>query len=453
MYHRFFAAAFVVLGLLAAPSQAQDLDTAEVETISFDDAVDIALERSIEIRQALNNLEASGSEVTTGRADLLPDLSASFSGSQRFGTTFDQTAGDFVSENAQSANASISSSVTLFDGLGNIASLRGSEFGYEGSQHNLERTRQEVVFQVMDSYLALVESRENVRIQEENLEAAEQQHEQIEEFVRVGTQPRSDLYQQEAEVAAAEFDLLEAERQAEVNETQLIRLLQLDPFGAYEFQVPTIEDEQLAPDQYNVANLIEEALLRRSDLRAQEASLSASQQSIREARSGYFPNISLSAGTSSSYSSAAELGFSDQFFNNRRTESIGFSVSIPIFDRLQTRNQVRQAQIQHEETQLQLEDLEQEVAVQVRQAHLDYESAEKRLDVARTQEAAAERALEAARERYNVGSGTLLEVTQAQAGFVSASSNLVQARYDFVFQQRLIDFYVGTLDPEQPLFE
>jgi len=161
----------------------------------------------------------------------------------------------------------------------------------------------------------------------------------------------------------------------------------------------------------------------------------------------------VNASSSGNYTDRLQSSFGDQVFDQRRTESIGFNLSIPIFDRLQTRNQVQQARVQRDNARITLEGNRQNVAIQVREAYLDYGNAQKRLDVTAVQERAAERALEATQERYNVGSATLVELTQAQADFVSAASDRVQARYELVFQQRLIDYYVGVLNPSQPLFD
>ncbi len=447
---------FVLFAIPLVPaSSAQDTAPgSDARTITFNEAIQLALENNAGLRQARNEIDGRSSAVTQRRSDFLPNLTASFSGSQRFGTTFDTNVGGFVDESTLVASASLSSSVNVFDGFGNIARLRTAQINLEQSELDLQRTEQDVIFEVMSQYLDIILSKENVRIQEENLQSQKQQLEQTEEFVRVGMQPQSDLFQQEAQVASAELALLQAERQFQVNQVQLIRTLQLDPFEMYEFDVITIEEDDLSIEQYALDTLMQQAFDRRPDLQSEERSIASSEQGIREARSGYFPSVSLNASSSGSFTDQLDgFSFADQVFDARRTESIGLQVSIPIFDRLQTRNQVQQARVQRENARLSYEDQRQNIAVQVREAYLDLMSAEKELDVTRAQERAAERALEATQERYNLGAATLVELTQAQSEFVDASSNRVQARYEYVFQQRLIDYYVGILDPTQPLFD
>ena len=102
---------------------------------------------------------------------------------------------------------------------------------------------------------------------------------------------------------------------------------------------------------------------------------------------------------------------------------------------------------------LEMESLKQNAALQVRQGYLEYETARKSLEVSETQVLAAERALDASQNRYNVGAGTLVELTQARAQYVTAVSNRVQAQYNFLFQSKLVDFFVGRLDLSAPLFD
>ena len=192
---------------------------------------------------------------------------------------------------------------------------------------------------------------------------------------------------------------------------------------------------------------------RRSDLEARSLYIRAAEQGIRAARSTYWPSINLSGGIGSSYSDVRLLSFQDQFFSDNRSGSVGISFTMPLFDRLTTRNNVQQARVEYNNRLLELDDARQGIAVQVRQAYLDYQTAEKQLAVTDVQLRAATHALDADQERYNLGAATLVELAQARAQQVQASSSWVQARYDFLFQEKLLDYYTGILDPSTTLFD
>ncbi len=434
---------------LLAPGRAS---AQEARTITFNEAVQIALDQNIALRRSVNNVELQSIDVARQRNAFLPNLNFSTDGGLSNGRNFDLNAGGFVTETTSSLRSSISSNVNLFNGFGDVASLEQARLQRDASNLDYERQRQTVVFTVMSNYLELINQREQVSIQQENLEAQQQLLTQIEEFTRVGSRPISDLYQQQAAVASAELSLLQAERRVRLSELALIQTLQLDPFGTYDFSLPEVGEAVLVPNQYDARAMLRDAFDRRYDLQAQQQSIQAAAQGIRAARSGYWPSINLSGNASFRYTDARDdADFSTQFFDERNS-SFGVGLSFPIFDRFLTRNSVQQARVQFQNARLDLENLQQDIALQVRQSYLDYLQDEKRLQVTEVQLRSAQQALDAEQERYNVGASTLVELSQARANFVQASSDRASAVYDFIFRKKLIDYYVGVLDPARPLF-
>lgn len=427
-----------------------DASAQAVETISFDEAVQIALDQNISLKQSENIVELESRQVFQQRMDFLPDLQFSTNGSRGSGFWQDQ-AGRNVAFTNKNVNGSFSTSLNLFNGFADVAALGQATHSRDASMLAYDRGRQDVVFNVLDNFLAYVNAREQVRIQEENVESQRQQLEQIEEFVNVGSRPISDLYQQQATVAQAEFQVLNAQRTEELNKTRLIQVLHLDPFGNYEFEAPQVEEIDVPPQQYELDTLLRTAFEDRLDLEAQEERILAAREGVRISKSQYWPTVNVGGNYRSNFSPDEDGGVFDQIDANRGN-SIGFNISMPIFDRFSRGTSVQQAEVTYRNERLDLDALRQDVALQVRQAYFDYLITDKRVQVAATQVRAAEQALEAAEERYNVGAGTLVELTQAQSLYVEAASNQTQANYDLLFQSKLVDYYTGRLNPNQALF-
>lgn len=485
VFLRRVAATFLlgVLGAGAATAQAVP------EEITFDQALNIGLERNTSLRQAVNTAEARAFDVTANRAQFLPDLSASIRPTQRYGLAFDQTTGQLNQETTEFLNASVSASVNLFNGFRDTASLNQSVLQREASEYGLDRAEQDVLFNVANQFLQVLLNKQLVLIQEENLEADRAQREQIEALVEGGIRARADVLQQDAIVAQRELTLLQAESDLQLSQTRLVQVLQLDPFGNYTFVAPSLEAVAPDEDEYDLEVLLTAALERRDDLRAQQLQIEAAEAGIRAAKGGYYPTVNLFGSYGSSYSSLAtrrvgeitfvpvttadgspifageepvldpvlpsseSTPFGDQFFTDNRGGSIALAIDIPIFDRFLTRSQVQQAELQAANERIVLENLRQDVALQVRQGYLDYQNAAKRLDVTARQVASARAALDAEQERYDLGVSTLTELTQARALLVEAQSARAQAVAQFVFQEKLLDYSVGTLDPNAPLFD
>jgi len=428
-----------------------DATAQQVREVSFDEAVQIALDRNVSILRAQNNLGLQELTIKSEKMDFLPNFNLSSGGNRNFGFQFDQTSGKLVNASTDGFSMSASSSVSLFSGFANVASLEAAKSTLESQEYSFERTRQTVVFNVVSNYLNVILAEENIGIRQKDVESQTKLYEQIEEFVRVGTRAISDLYNQQATLANSEAQLLTAESNFQVSKTRLIQVLHLDPLTEYRFVAPDASDLSLSVRNYSPQDLLLAAFERRADLRAQEFSIDAAEQNIRSAKAGHLPSLSLSGSSGSSYSSARPSDFSTQMGDNR-SERISLSLNIPIFNRFNTKRNVEASKVQYANARLDLENLQQNVAIEVRQAYLDYQTAVKRLEVTEKSMKAADQALQVEQERYNVGASTLVELTQSNSRYVDAASQRAQALFQFHFQSRVIDYYQGTLDPTQPLF-
>lgn len=474
------------IGGLSQPVQAQTLmSEADTVRVTFDEAVRTALDQNTDIKRAQASAREANTQVQAEWMDFAPDLRVSGNVSRNFGRTFSQEQVGFIQESTDNLNTNARSSVTLFNGFENTASLNQARNQAEASETSLKRTRREVVFTVMEQYISLIESREIIRVRREEVEARRQQLRQIEEFVEAGSRPVSDRYQEEANLAEAEQNLLQAQREREVNQTRLIQTLQLNPQKPYRFTIPDLAADTLEADQYNLSSLMDEAFENRLDLQSVEAEREAAERGVRAARSSYYPSLSLNArygtrwtsrprslpveGTSQPPQFAEvtpvngaepvtfpipgtggaefrEPDFSGQLDNNR-SGSISLSLTIPIFDQFQRETQIERAQVQAQNAKYRLQDQRQQISLQVRQAYLDYQNAVQQLEAANKRLRAAEQARASARERYNLGSASIVELQNARRDFINAASQQVRARYSLLLEKKRIDYHVGRLDP------
>ncbi len=475
-----------LLALIGAPqAQAQ-----QVQEVTFEEALQIALRNNPQLQRGATAVRGQAEAVELARAAFLPDLSASVQPMRRFGLAFDQTTGSLQQESSDALSASLSTNVNVFNGFRDVADVQRRRLEQEAGTLSLDRTREVVLFSVAAQFLAVVLDRELVSIRQEALATQQAQLQRIRDLVEGGVRPRADLLQQEALVAEAELAVLQAESQLELAETELVRLLQLDPRATYDFVAPPLEEADAVPRPYDLGRLTSTAFDRRSDLRAQDVQIDAAEAGVRVARGGYYPRVNLFASFGSSYSSLGlrpipgtitelpvltqsgepiflgdepvtfqvgpafeRVPFGDQFFTDNRGGSIGFSVQVPIFDRFMTRSQVRQAQLIVENERIARAELEQNIAVEVRQAYLDYRNSEKRLDVTARQVAAARAALDAEEDRYEMGVSTLVELAQARSRVVEAESARAQAIAQFIFQSRRLEYSAGMFDPATDLFD
>jgi outer membrane protein len=426
---------------------------AQAQTVTIEDAVNIALENNYQLKQAENNLSLAETQVFSAKADYLPSINSSFNGSRNVGRQFIQEDLSFDDRTTYGISGNLNANITIFDGFRNIANLRGAQANKLSQEENVNRIRETIIFNAASRFLQVAVDQELLKIAEATLEASQSQLEQIEAQVEVGALPTVDLYNQEATVANDELTLIQRENALSVSIAQLLRVMQDDSIEEIEIVMPAIDELALAPQELDLQSMIDAALSSRSDFAAQEYSIIDNEMNQKIARSALLPSLSASAGISGRYSdqffdpvSGEVSTFSDQFFDQNVNRSLGLSLQIPLFNRWNNKTNIESAKIQLKNSRLQLENIRFQISEEVRQAYTDYLSLVKELESTERALIAAERAYETEQQRYEVGATTLIELNQANANFVQAQSNRVQTAYNFVFQEKLLDFYIGRLD-------
>jgi outer membrane protein len=454
----------LILVLCLSLTTAISASAQEVEVITLEDAIQIALEKNISLLQAGNNLQRNDAEVLRATGDFLPNLNLSGGASRTVGRQFNQATISFQEFTNNSINANLSGGLILFNGLQNINNLRAARSSRSSAQDEYQRARENVIFSTASSYLQVLLDKELISIAKENLEASTRQLEQITAQVEVGMRPIVDQFNQEAIVANNELDVITRENSLNLNTTRLIAILQIDPLKDYDFVVPDVSEYDLEPNVYSLDELVQTALANRSDLSGQEFRIMSARYALSSARGNYLPTLTLNASVSTRYFDTyrepeiigidqegepiltrVTVGFGDQFFDRGVNRQIGLNLNFPLFTRFQNRTFEQQRRIDLKSAELQLESLQSDVFLEVRQAYNDYSAISKQLQATQKALIAAEKAYETEQERYRVGSSTLIELTQANSEFVSAASNRVQTVFRFIFQEKLLDFYLGQI--------
>ncbi|MEX2403337.1 MAG: TolC family protein, partial [Balneolales bacterium] len=393
--------------------------------------------------------------VTRSRAEFLPNLNASINSGRSIGRQFDTNTGTITEQGANRSSPNISTSITLFSGWQNINNLRASRSSLSTAEDDHERTRESIMFNTAAQFLAIILDEELLKVAEDNLNTSRSQLEQVKAQVEVGMRPIVDQYNQEAEVASNELEVIQRQNDLNFSKVTLVGILQIDPFEEYDFVSPGIEDQSMGPKDYVLSDLVDQAMMNRRDIRAADTFIETQRYSLNAARGARLPTISLGANLSSNYSSLQQfpgtdtyINFGDQVFDQNINRGISFNIQIPIFNRLNTRTNIQQREIDYKNAQLDMEGLRVEVFQEIRQAYNDYTSYAQELETTSQLERAAEKAFETEQERYNVGSSTLIELNNANNRYVSAVSNYIQAQYLFVFQEKVLDFYLGQFSSE-----
>lgn len=436
----------VALALLLSVPVALSQDA---RTITLAEAVELARTQSVAVQQAGFALEQRDAAVAEARGQYYPALSFYTAGGQNYGLSFDETAGQLTQQTTEAFEVGGQAEWTVYDGGERRARLALAQADRSAGAFDQERVRQTAVNDVLRQFYEVVVAGAELEVAQANVEAQRQQLALVDAAIGAGVQPRVERLQQEERLAEAEFVSLEAARSERGAALQLVRLLALDPSGDYRFVAPTAPAGNGAELGLDTADLIEAALEHRSDLRAQEAAVASAEAGLQAARAGRRPSLSLIAGYGTSFTTGTPGGLGPQLGDNRGGV-LGFEVGLPLFDRHVTRSRVRAASARVEGLQLTAEEGRRAVALEVREAVLDYDLLVEQLAVAERRLTAAQAALAAETARYRLGATTLPVLAEVRARAVEAEVGLERTRSAVVFQEALIQYRTGTLGLDPP---
>lgn len=449
MNYRLVASTFLLF--IASLAQAQNR-----QSITFEYAIKTAVDNNLNIKQAENTLLLRETQVLSEKMDVLPSLDGSSLVNRSAGFQFNQLTGQLGEFTTLFFNAQISAGVTVFAGLQNLYQLRAAEENLLSQSASLQRAREDVIFNTASTFLQVLLDRQLLEIQQKNLESAQKQLEQIQAQVEVGAVPQVDLFNQESNVAAIELQVIQRENALKFDEVRLIRQLQIDPSMDYEVVAPTIDENKINVKTRALQDLLAEAYQNRADLKAQESAIEASRNQLRASRAAFVPRLTAGFNYGSDFNDQIrdfdpEATFNEQFFRRNPSSSLNMRLSIPIFQNWTRKTQEQSSLVQYRNAQLELENRKLQVLQEIRQAYNDYTNFAQQVQSTRKAFQAAERAYVTEQERYRVGASTLIELTRAQATYVESEANKAQALYNFVFQEVLLDYFLGKITADVSL--
>lgn len=415
--------------------------------LNLQQAVQLAVDKNPDLQKIRLNLDLAKADYLRSVGVFLPTLNGNLSYNYRNGDNYNPYTGAILNSKSESYSWGLSSNLNLFNGLSDFKGFETSEYNLETSKLQFGRSVQTTILDVTSNFLLVLQRQELLKISKEDLSYQEEQLKKIQEMTRLGSRPMVDLYNQQYTRANAELNVINAQKNFEIAKSDLVALLALDPTSEYEIDMPVLDGIK-ADEQFNsLSQLLSTALSQRPDYQAAKVSIKSRENAVWQAYSNYAPSLNASWNWGGSGNPDLTKGVGDQLLN-QRFYSVGLTLSVPIFNGFQTNYIVEQASVSLKNSQYDLEKLERTIQIGVKQAWLDYKSYRKAYEASEAQFKAASLLKETAQERYNVGAGSYLELANATKDFISAASNLTTSKYQFEFQKKVLEFYIGSLNPE-----
>ena len=441
-----------LIGLLwlASPAAAQ-------QPWSLRQCCEYAIEHNISIKQQENQCRQQEIQLSTAKNQRLPDLSGSAGQNFSFGRglTAENT---YTNTNTSSTSFSLGTSVPLFTGFQISNNIKLNQLNLQAATADLDKAKNDICMQVAQAYVQILYDMEMADVALRQISIDSAQVARLQALFDAGKTSEAELAQQKATLAQSQLTYTQADNNLQLALLAMTQLLELPtPEG---FAVARPDFGSCAPseasDQSSQFSLLSsqlptpeeiyaDALAVKPEIQAQQLRLRATENSIKIAQAGYYPTLSFSAGLGSNYYKTSGFdadGFSKQIKNNF-SQYLGFNLSIPIFNRFQTRNSVRSAKIDRENQLLQFDNTKKTLYKEIQQVYYNTVAAGQKLTSSQEASKSSETAFRLTQAKYEQGKATITEFNEAKNNYLKAESNLTQARYEYIYQQALVQFYRG----------
>lgn len=411
---------------------------------SLKQCCDYAVEHNISVKQYENQLKQREIQLSSSRNQRLPDLSASANQNFSFGRGL-TAQNTYTNTNTSSTSFSLGTSVPLFTGMRIPNTVLQNKLNLQASTADLEKVKNDIRMQVAQAYVQILYDMEISDVAHRQIAIDSAQVQRLQALVKVGKASEAQLSQQKASLAQSQLTATQADNNRQLALLSLSQLLELESPVGFTIERPEVgsvnhETIIATPDQ-----IFAEAMAIRPEIQSEQLRLKVAEKGISIAQAGYMPQLSFSAGLGSNYYKTSGMiaeGFGQQIKNNF-SQYLGFSLSIPIFDRFSTRNSVRSAKLDRENQLLSLDNTKKTLYKEIQQAYYNTVAAQQKLKSSEQAKSSAADAFRLVQAKYENGKATITEFNESKNSYLKSESDLTQARYEYLYQQAVIRFYRG----------
>lgn len=443
---------------------------------SLDECIKYAHQNNIQIKQAELNAILSSNVLLQSKAELLPNLNFSTNHSYSFGNSVDPFTQTFEEINIKSTNLGFSSSLSLFNGFQNYNSIKKNEFDLKASLKDVERIKNDISLNIASAYLQILFNYELVDISANQLETTKKQVERTGKLVDAGSIAKGNLLEIESQLAQEELQLVNAQNQLIISYLILTQFLDFDSVGQFTIERPDIQEVQ----EEEITADVDEIYLKAKDVLPQIAGgayrLKSSEKELEIARGYMLPNLNLNASYGTGYSDARmrqiygdpietqigylndasitpvyakynnlsfeDYAFKDQLIDNKSL-SLTFSLSIPIFNKYQIKTAMDNAKINVLQSKNDYQLVKDQLYKDIQQAHANANASLKKHIASKKTVQSTKEAFRYTEQKYEVGNVNSVDYAIAKNNLLRAKSDNLQAKYEYMFSMKILDFYMG----------
>jgi len=443
MLIKHFFTGLSLLLVLAVPVKGQE------EPWSLERCITYALDNNITLKQQTLGIDVAKNNLTQSKLNLLPSVNSGLSNSFRYGRSVDPLTYEFTTENSKGASFYASGDLELFKGFQNWNTIERNKLDLDKSLKDLEKAKNDLALNIARMYLQVLFNEELHDISVQQVEITQQQVERTRKMVDAGALPKGDLFEIQAQFSSEELNEVNAKNQLDLSYLDLAQLLDLKDPESFRIDRPAFESLRVTEELGEVEGIYQSALNTLPQITSAHLNLKSLEKDLKIARGRVSPTLSMSSSYGTGYSDLLKdfqtgqiMPLQDQLDYTSQT-SLGFSLNVPILNGWNTRTAIRNARLSVASGKYDLELVQNQLLKEIQQAYADASASLRQFRATAKSVQSLEEAFRYADQKYNLGMLTTLDYNVSKNNLTKARSELLQAKYNYIFSTRILDFYRG----------
>ncbi len=444
---------------------------------TLEQCIEYGQSHNLDLQQNKLQLEIQEYNLSRSRATMLPSLNANVNDVVNWGKSVDRYTNQFADTRTNSVNLYLQSSLTLFNGFKLLNSVKKNKLELAAQRYDMDYQEDMKAMDITTAFLQILYNKENLKNKTDQLSLTQMQVDRTEKLVNAGSAAKGDLYNIKSQLATEQAQEIEAENKLMLSVLKIKQMMYLPGDTAFDITAPDMELVDGFGELQNPNVVYQYALENRPEIKSADMRVQSAHKDLSISKGGVSPNLSISASLGSGYSGANSIldgspvltGFNpngditmggdvvltpdftyntrpkawdDQLIDNKNY-SIGLYLSIPIFNGLQTHSVIGQSEIAKKKAELNLENAKWQMRQTIEQAYADARSAYKQYEASALQVDALSEAFNYAEQRYAAKIITAFEYNDSKIKLDIATSEMLNAKFNYVFRVKVLDFYSG----------
>ena len=417
------------------------------ETWSLQKCIDYAIKNNIQIKQQTLNSEYYNNQLSQAKYNRLPNLNAGIQNSQDFGRSLSYL-NTYVNRNSNQTNGSLSTNVTIWSGSTLSNAIKMADMDLRASLEETNKAKDDMMLNIAAAYLEILFADELVGVSEDLLKITQLQIDRTTKLVEAGSLAKGSLLEIEAQYAREELNVVNAQNRLQLAYLSIYQLLEVPSTESFKIEKPELPEIGANISLLNSMDVFKNSVQIMPAVKGAEFKLESAKKQLSIAKGNKMPSLSFGANYFNLYNNqytdltGEKIIFGDQLKNNQRY-GFGVNLSIPIFNHFQARTGVSNAQIQVENTELQLQNTKNLLRKDIEQSYTNALAAFKRYIANQKAVISSKEAFRYTEEKFNVGMINSVEYNESKNNLTKAQSDLLQAKYEYIFRTKILDFYNG----------